>query len=67
MRYACAAFYSHPWAWNEMGFGGPAYPVGYANLGLGRREHWEVAERDALDPEPWAASSRTSAGDATGG
>ncbi|MGH9122262.1 MAG: gluconate 2-dehydrogenase subunit 3 family protein, partial [Acidimicrobiales bacterium] len=22
-RYACAAFYSHPWAWNEIGFGGP--------------------------------------------
>ena len=28
MRYACAAFYSHPWAWNEIGFGGPAYPQG---------------------------------------
>ena len=27
-RYACAAFYSHPWAWNEIGFGGPAYPRG---------------------------------------
>ena len=25
-RYACAAFYAHPWAWNEIGFGGPAYP-----------------------------------------
>ena len=22
-RYACTAFYSHPWAWNEIGFGGP--------------------------------------------
>lgn len=54
MRYACAAFYSHPEAWSEMGFGGPAYPVGYANLGLDRREHWEVTERDAVDPEPWA-------------
>ena len=27
-RYACTAFYSHPWAWNEIGFGGPAYPAG---------------------------------------
>jgi hypothetical protein len=54
MRYACAAFYSHPWAWNEIGFGGPAYPVGYKNLGVGGRESWEVAERDAIDPEPWA-------------
>jgi len=54
MRYACAAFYSHPEAWNEIGFGGPAYPRGYANLGLDRREHWEVREVDAHDPEPWA-------------
>jgi len=54
MRYACAAFYSHPWAWNEIGFGGPAYPRGYANLGLDAREHWEVREVDARDPVPWA-------------
>ena len=54
MRYACAAFYSHPWAWNEIGFGGPAYPRGYKNLGFDRREPWEVAERDADDPVPWA-------------
>ena len=54
MRYACAAFYSHPAAWNEIGFGGPAYPRGYANLGLNRREHWEQPDRDAIDPVPWA-------------
>lgn len=41
-RYACTAFYSHPWAWSEIGFGGPAYPRGYGNLGMDRREHWEV-------------------------
>ncbi len=44
-RYACTAYYSHPWVWSEIGFGGPAYPRGYANLGMDRREHWEV--RDA--------------------
>jgi hypothetical protein len=44
-RYACAAFYSHPWAWNEVGFGGPAYPRGYLNLGVDKREHWEVRGR----------------------
>jgi hypothetical protein len=44
-RYACTAFYSHPFAWNEMGFGGPAYPRGYLNRGVDRREHWEVADR----------------------
>jgi hypothetical protein len=49
-RYACDAFYSHPWAWNEIGFGGPAYPRGYKNLGLDRREPWEVAEREPADP-----------------
>jgi hypothetical protein len=54
MRYACAAFYSHPWAWNEIGFGGPAYPTGYKNLGVDGRERWEVRERDAFDPEPWS-------------
>lgn len=32
-RYACAEFYAHPWAWNEIGFGGPAYPRGYMRLG----------------------------------
>ena len=54
LRYGCAAFYSHPWAWNEIGFGGPSYPRGYRNIGLGRREPWEVREVDAVDPEPWA-------------
>ena len=53
-RYACAAFYSHPWAWNEIGFGGPAYPRGYKALGLDHRENWERQEADARDPVPWA-------------
>jgi hypothetical protein len=33
MRAVLAAFYSHPWAWNEIGFGGPAYPRGFMRLG----------------------------------
>jgi hypothetical protein len=53
-RYACAAFYSHPWSWNEIGFGGPAYPRGYQALGVDKREHWEVPERGEVDPVPWA-------------
>ncbi|HEX4245285.1 MAG TPA: gluconate 2-dehydrogenase subunit 3 family protein, partial [Acidimicrobiales bacterium] len=53
LRYACEAFYSHPWAWNEIGFGGPAYPRGYKNLGIGRREPWEVTEALEPDPMPW--------------
>jgi hypothetical protein len=54
MRYACTAFYAHPWAWNEIGFGGPAYPRGYKNIGVGSREPWEHKETDARDPVPWA-------------
>ena len=57
MRYACSAFYAHPWVWNEIGFGGPAYPRGYKYLALGAREPWEVAERDAEDPVPWVQRS----------
>ena len=53
-RYACTAFYSHPWAWNEIGFGGPAYPRGYKNLRVDGRERWEVADRDPSDPVPFA-------------
>jgi hypothetical protein len=52
-RYAATAFYSHPWAWNEIGFGGPAYPRGYKNRGLGRREPWEVPDADPTDPRGW--------------
>jgi hypothetical protein len=54
MRYATSAFYAHPVAWSEMGFGGPAYPRGYKSLGLDKREPWERAEVDAADPVPWA-------------
>ncbi|UIJ34313.1 gluconate 2-dehydrogenase subunit 3 family protein [Allobranchiibius sp. GilTou73] len=53
-RYACAAFYSHPWAWNEIGFGGPAYPRGYKNVGLDARERWEVADQEDGDPVAFA-------------
>lgn len=50
MRDVLSAFYSHPWAWNEIGFGGPAYPRGYARMGVGQRESWEGAEALELDP-----------------
>ena len=50
-RYACTAYYSHPQAWNEIGFGGPAYPRGYLRLGTDAREPWEVADRYVDSPE----------------
>lgn len=43
-RYACTAFYGHPFGWNEIGFPGPAYPRGYKNLGLDAREPREKAD-----------------------
>jgi hypothetical protein len=54
-RYACTAFYSHPWAWDEIGFPGPAYPRGYKNLGLDRLEPFEV--RDARPDQDPAAKA----------
>lgn len=55
MRAALAAFYSHPWAWNEIGFGGPAYPRGFMRLGgpggaVGVREPFEKPGATHEDP-----------------
>ncbi|MDM4719576.1 gluconate 2-dehydrogenase subunit 3 family protein [Micromonospora sp. WMMA1363] len=50
-RYACTAFYAHPDAWSEMGFPGPAYPRGYKNTGVDRREPFEVVDTRP-DEEP---------------
>ncbi|HEY1777648.1 MAG TPA: gluconate 2-dehydrogenase subunit 3 family protein [Solirubrobacteraceae bacterium] len=50
MRGTLSAFYSHPWAWNEIGYGGPAYPRGYMRLGVGQREPHQGREVDAEDP-----------------
>jgi hypothetical protein len=51
MRAILEAFYSHPWAWNEIGYGGPAYPQGYMRLGpLGVREPHERPGATAEDP-----------------
>ena len=47
------AYYSHPYAWDEIGFGGPAYPRAYMRLENGEPETWEVDEVRY----PWAAPS----------
>jgi len=39
-----AAYYAHPIAWNEIGFGGPASPRGYVRMQPDRRDPWEAAE-----------------------
>ena len=41
----CSVYYAHPWAWDEIGFGGPAYPRGYMRLEEGEPEPWEVNEQ----------------------
>ncbi|AXE94719.1 gluconate 2-dehydrogenase subunit 3 family protein [Paraburkholderia terricola] len=40
----CGLYYSHPHAWSEIGFGGPANPRGYVRLYLDRRDPWEAVE-----------------------
>lgn len=44
MGDAIDAYYAHPWAWDEIGFGGPAYPRAYMRLERGEPESWEVEE-----------------------
>jgi len=39
-----SAYYAHPVAWSEIGFGGPASPRGYVRLQLNRRDPWEPVE-----------------------
>jgi hypothetical protein len=41
----CSVYYAHPYAWDEIGFGGPAYPRGYMRLEEGEPEPWEVVEQ----------------------
>lgn len=38
-------YYAHPWAWDEIGYGGPAYPRAYMRLENGQAEPWEVDEK----------------------
>jgi hypothetical protein len=45
MEDCITAYYSHPWAWDEIGFGGPAYPRGYMRLENGLPEPWEKDEQ----------------------
>ena len=45
MQDALEGYYAHPWAWDEIGFGGPAYPRAYTRLERGEPEPWEVEEQ----------------------
>jgi hypothetical protein len=52
------SYYAHPYAWDEIGFGGPAYPRAYMRLENGEPETWEVDEvRYPWAAPPWSASA----------
>jgi gluconate 2-dehydrogenase subunit 3-like protein len=42
LKEVVAVYYSHPAAWSEIGFGGPASPRGYVRMGLDERDPWEA-------------------------
>jgi hypothetical protein len=44
LREILGIYFAHPIAWDEIGFGGPAFPRGYAALNHGAREWWETPE-----------------------
>jgi hypothetical protein len=46
-----SAYWSHPTAWSEMGWGGPASPRGYVRMGYDERDPWEAAEAHAHDED----------------
>ena len=46
LKQTVGIYYSHPSAWSEIGYGGPASPRGYARLGPDERDPWEAREVD---------------------
>ncbi len=44
LREIVEVYYAHPFAWSEIGFGGPASPRGYLRLPANRRDPWEGEE-----------------------
>jgi hypothetical protein len=65
MTDAIDAYYAHPWAWDEIGFGGPAYPRAYTRLERGEPEPWEVKELryDWLPPTTSVSGEIDASGD----
>lgn len=60
MGDAIDVYFAHPWAWDEIGFGGPAYPRAYMRLERGEPEPWEVEEqRYSWEPPAEALSDET--------
>lgn len=51
LRDIVMACFSHPFAWNDIGWGGPASPRGYVRMGYNERDPWEAAEVKHGDAE----------------
>jgi hypothetical protein len=47
LKEVVAAYYAHPAAWSEIGFGGPASPRGYVRLDANTADAWEAKEHKA--------------------
>ena len=52
------AYWSHPTAWSEIGWGGPASPRGYVRMGYDRRDPWEAVEAHGGDEAPVREENR---------
>lgn len=49
LSHISGIYYAHPYTWDEIGYGGPAYPRGYFALSFGNPEPWEVEESGETD------------------
>lgn len=57
------AYYGHPTAWSEIGWGGPASPRGYVRMDFDRRDPWEAAEaKPGREREALSANLRVGRG-----
>ncbi len=52
------AYYAHPTAWSEIGFGGPASPRGYVRMEADRRDPWEATEARPGEEDKARAENR---------
>jgi hypothetical protein len=46
LKTVLGAYYSHPAAWSEAGYGGPASPRGYVRLDADKRDPWEAEAKE---------------------
>lgn len=58
LRDVVLAYWSHPTAWSEIGWGGPASPRGYVRMGYDRRDPWEAAEAHDDPAAAWRKNRR---------